>query len=140
MLGAILAVASVSVGAGVSLAPPEWTRAVALAVVGWHVGGQVRGLGLGRLGSPVIAALITTFVFAATTVGLSLALIAAGVGSPPTALLMSAPGGLSFTAALSIGVGGDTSLVTATHLLRVFFVVTVIPALARRMRTGGRRS
>jgi uncharacterized protein len=132
--GAILGAATVHlVGLG-ALSTPPWLSLAGQLLVGCAVGSAV-GRNLFRTfarvtapGAVVVAALVGT--------GLAIGAVIAvtGLAERSVAVLGSIPAGVGEMVAVAAGLGADSALVAAMHMVRLFAVLLTVPLLLRWSR------
>ena len=109
---------------------PHWLVEVGLLVLGASVGSRFAGVPLRRLfGFGVL-----TFVGTAILMAIA-ALFAAGVaaitGQPLVALLLAyAPGGVAEMSLIAFAIDADSGFVAMHHLVRIVFVMVMVPVMA----------
>ncbi len=109
---------------------PEWARFASFAALGWMLGHQFTRETLATLQKALLPIVIVVVTLLGAALVVALALQRLGL-DPATAFLSATPAGISQMAALSVDVGADSSVVVATHLVRVITVVTIAPFVVR---------
>ncbi len=138
LTGAILGAATVHLLGLGALTTPPWLSLAGQLLVGCAVGSAV-GRNLFRTfarvtapGAVVVAALVGTGLAIGAAIG------AAGLAESEVAMLGSIPAGVGEMVAVAAGLGADSALVAAMHVVRLFAVLLTVPLLLRWAR-GWRR-
>jgi len=138
LLGPLLLTGALTlIAPGAALQSPPLLRETAFAIIGVQVGLRFTPATvkeLGRLALPVVGAILGLI---AACFGLALALAAVTSASLLDAYLATTPGGLYAVLAAGFGAGADTTFVLAVQTLRLFVMILLAPAIARRI--AGRR-
>ena len=131
LTGAILGAATVHLVGLSALSTPPWLSLTGQLLVGCAVGSAV-GRNLFRTfarvtapGAVVVAALVITGLAIGAAIG------AAGLAEPAVAVLGSIPAGVGEMVAVAAGLGADSALVAAMHMVRLFAVLLTVPLLLR---------
>ncbi len=118
---------------GLSVGPtPSWAQFLSFAVTGAAIGARFSGVPRGLLRPLVIAAAATTGI--ATAVSGLFAVLVAGLTHLPAGQVWVAfaPGGVEAMAAIGIALGYDPAYVAIHHLMRIVFLIVVLPLVLRQ--------
>jgi membrane AbrB-like protein len=131
LTGAILGAATVHLLGLGAMSTPPWLSLAGQLLVGCAVGSAV-GRNLFRTfawvtapGALVVAALV------GTGLAIGAAISAAGLAERAVAVLGSIPAGVGEMVAVAAGLGADSALVAAMHMVRLFAVLLTVPLLLR---------
>lgn len=114
--------------------PPAEAIAIAQIVVGTGVGCRFAGIAPTRILKALGLAVGATLILLGVSAGFSLAL-AGIVDIPfPGVLLAFSPGGLAEMSLIALALGIDVAYVSTHHVVRIFIVVTLAPAVFRLLR------
>lgn len=107
--------------------PPGELVALAQVVIGSSIGCRFAGVPVGRVASALVAGMATGGFVLVAALAAAIALSAA-TGLPFAAILLAfAPGGLAEMSLVSLAMGVDTAFVSTHHIVRIAFLVTVLP-------------
>lgn len=114
--------------------PPAEAIALAQLVVGTAVGCRFIGIPPLRMLRAIWLAVGATLILLAVSAGFGLALSGL-LGLPAAgAFLAFAPGGLAEMSLIALALGIDVAYVSTHHVVRIFLIVTVAPAVFRLLR------
>ena len=134
MMGPMVLSAAVHLAGWSDAQPPVPLVAAAQVVIGTAVGCRFAGVAPAMIGRTVALASGSTVILLSTAVGFAF-LLAALTGLPPEALVIAfAPGGVAEMSLIAIALAVDPALVATHHLVRIFTIVVLAPALFRRTR------
>jgi len=137
LLGPMLVAGAVALIAPAgTLEPPPLLREAAFAVIGVQVGLRFTAATVGDVGRLAVPVLLAIAGMIVACFGLAGALAAITSVSLLDAYLATTPGGLYAVLATGFGAGADTTFILAVQTLRVFVMVLVAPAVARRLARG----
>jgi membrane AbrB-like protein len=133
-VGAALTAIELPSGAGV----PGLLQDLAFAVIGVQVGLRFTPATVRRAGRLLPVVLAAVMAIVGLCAGLA-AVLAALAGVPfADAYLATTPGGIYAVLATAVGVGADTTFVTAVQALRMLIMVIAAPPLVRVLATRSR--
>lgn len=127
LLGAVIgaALANGAVPRTSPIAMPRWVRVTGFVVLGCLTGVRLEPAALGVLARIALPVLVAVGVLLLLNVLLALVLVRRYRVDAMTAVLATAPGGLSEIVGVSLDWGARTSLVVAVHSVRVLVIVLV---------------
>ena len=135
LTGPMILSAVAHVGGLTAAAPPDALVALAQVVIGAAVGCRFSGIAVREVLGALSAGMASTLIVLGLAVLIALAL-AEFTGLPfPALLLAFAPGGLAEMSLVSLALGIDAAFVSTHHLVRILFIVTLVP-LAFRVLAG----
>ncbi len=137
MLGPLLCSIAVHLSGLTESQPPYLLTSAAQIVLGAAIGQRFAGTTLRMVVNYVGHATVATLLMFALAIAFAEALSQA-TGQPFTGLVLAyAPGGFAEMSLMALALGIDTAFVASHHLLRIVLVVTLAPAIFRRLpRTG----
>ncbi len=130
LIGGMVAAIALNLAASDMPALPDWARFASFAALGWMLGQQFTRDTVATLQQAIVPIAIVVVTLLGAALAVALVLQRLGL-DPATAFLSATPAGISQMAALSVDVGADSSIVVATHLVRVITVVTIAPFVVR---------
>ena len=134
MMGPMVLSAALHLGGLSDAQLPGVLIAGAQVVIGTAVGCRFAGVAPAMIARTVVLASGSTVILLTTAVAFAF-LLAALTGLPPEALVIAfAPGGVAEMSLIAIALGVDPALVATHHLVRIFTIVVLAPALFRRTR------
>lgn len=111
---------------------PHWLVEIGLLVLGASVGGRFAGVPMTRLLRFGALTLGGTAILMAVAAGLAWA-VAAMTDLPLIALLLAyAPGGVAEMSLIALAIDADPAFVAIHHVVRIIFVLIVVPLLVAR--------
>ena len=114
--------------------PPSEVIAIAQLVVGTGIGCRFAGIALARILKALWLALGATLILLAVSAGFSV-LLSGLVDIPvPGVLLAFSPGGLAEMSLIALALGIDVAYVSTHHVIRIFIVIALAPAVFRLLR------
>lgn len=131
LVGAAVGVAAFSLAAEQAARMPPTAAFLTYVGIGWLVGQSLTRDVLRDIFSNAIPVVGSAIGLLAVGAILAFALTRIAGLDYVTAFLATSPGGLSQMSALGTAVGADLGLVVAVHLVRVFSVLLLAPAVVR---------
>ena len=132
MVCPLFASAVLRMGGVIEGALPHWLVEIGLLVLGASVGGRFAGVPIARLLRFGVLTLGGTAILMAVAAGLALG-VAAITDLPLIALLLAyAPGGVAEMSLIAIAIDADPGFVAVHHIVRIIFVMIVVPLLVAR--------
>jgi len=127
LLGAVVgaALANRAIPRAGAITMPRWVRVVGFVMLGCITGVRLEPEALGVLAGVALPVLGAVCVLLVLNMALALLLVHRYRVDPMTAVLATAPGGLSEIVGVSLDWGARTSLVVAVHSVRVLVIVLV---------------
>ena len=134
-VGAALTAIEIPDGAGV----PWLVQELAFAVIGVQVGLRFTPATVRRAGRLLPVVLAAVMAIVGLCAGLAAVLVALADVSFADAYLATTPGGIYAVLATAVGIGADTTFVTAVQALRMLIMVIAAPPLVRVLATRSAR-
>ena len=118
---------------------PHWLVEIGLLVLGASVGGRFAGVPAARLARFGVLTLGGTAILMGVAAGLAVA-VSAITGQPLIALLLAyAPGGVAEMSLIALAIDADPAFVAVHHVVRIIFVLIVVPLLIARFGRDSKR-
>jgi len=140
VVGPMILSAAVHLAGWTEAAPPFELVAAAQVIVGSAIGCRFAGVGPRFMLRTVAIAAGATAILLLATVGFAF-LLHAATDLPPAALALAfAPGGLAEMSLIALALSLETAFVATHHIVRIFLIVVLAPALFRglgRILRGG---
>jgi membrane AbrB-like protein len=133
MLGPLLCSAAVHLSGLTESQPPYVLTSAAQVVLGAAIGQRFAGTSMRTITNSVGHATVATLLMLGLAVAFA-EVFALLTNQPFTGLVLAyAPGGFAEMSLMALALGIDTAFVASHHLLRIILVVTIAPALFRRL-------
>ena len=134
LIGPMVLSAAAHLGGITQARPPVELVAVAQVVVGVNVGCRFTGVAVRQVMGILFAGAVMTLLMLATAMVFSL-LVESLTDIPfPTLVLAFAPGGMVEMSLVTLALGVDIAFVSTHHLIRLLFLMAVIPVVSHLMR------
>lgn len=115
-------------------APPVWAIFAGFWVAGSNIGSQFSGISL-RSVFALLKATLASVGLAAAFAGVFAIIVASVTGMPAGQVWIAfAPGGVEAMAAISLAMNYDPAYVALHHLIRIGFLITMLPVLLHHSR------
>ena len=131
LVGPMILSAALHIAGLTHAAPPALIVAIAQIVMGAGIGCRFSGLSLSRVGTIILAGAGSGLLLV-TGAALTAIYFATAAGQTSEALLLAlAPGGLAEMSLIALVIGSQTAFISLMHMLRIVFVVLIVPSLFR---------
>lgn len=135
ILGSMVGAAAFSVARDLHVTTPRWLESIAFIIIGSAIGTLVTRDFLANLKSIAIPALLAAVLIIAAGIGIALLLRWMGI-APPSDVIATSPGALSFMSAAALEQGRGVVEVTTFHVVRVILVMLSLPLLRLMLPEG----
>lgn len=131
VLGPMLVSAAVHLLGWSDSKPPDLLVNVAQCVIGSAIGTRFAGTAVRTVLAILALALGSTLVMIALGFGFAFALKPMTDASVPALILAFAPGGLTEMSLVALAMAIDTAFIATLHVVRIVFVIVLVPAMFR---------